>query len=54
MDHQSVGGSGSKVTAVGRILRPKHGEPRRHHVIRVGADGKARTVVKRDLPVVEG
>lgn len=38
------------VTAVGRLLQPKHGEPRRYHLIRVDAEGKAKTVVKRDLP----
>jgi hypothetical protein len=39
--------SAPKVTAVGRMLRPKHGEPQRHHVIAVSASGQVRTVVDR-------
>ena len=30
-----------KVTAVGRILRPKNGEPRKHQLIKVDENGKA-------------
>jgi len=40
------------VTAVGRLLQPKNGEPRRYHRIRVDAEGKVTTMVKRDLPAV--
>jgi hypothetical protein len=40
------------VTAVGRLLQPKNGEPRRYHRIRVDAQGKVTTMVKRDLPAV--
>ena len=39
-----------KVTAVGRILRPKHGEPRKHQVIKVNEDGKACIVKNVTLP----
>lgn len=39
-----------KVTAVGRILRPKHGEPRKHQVIKVDENGKARVVKDVTLP----
>lgn len=35
------------VTAVGRILTPKHGEPRIHHVIKAKPDGTAKTVIRR-------
>jgi hypothetical protein len=38
------------VTAVGRLLQPKNGEPRRYHRIQVDAEGKATTVVDRLLP----
>ena len=31
-----------EVTAVGRRLKAKHGEPRKHQVIKVDANGKAR------------
>lgn len=41
------------VTAVGRLLQPKNGEPRRYHRIQVDADGKVTTVVKRDLPAMQ-
>lgn len=40
------------VTAVGRLLQPKNGEPRRYHRIRVDAEGKVTTVVRRDLPAM--
>ncbi len=39
----------SPVTAVGRRLRPRNGEPQRLHVIAVKPDGTARTVVDRVL-----
>jgi len=39
-----------KVTAVGRILRPKHGEPRKHQVLKVDANGKAKIVKDVTLP----
>ena len=35
------------VTAVGRILTPKHGEPRIYHVIKVRPDGTVKTVIRR-------
>lgn len=38
------------VTAVGRILKPKHGEPRKHHVIKVDANGHAAIVIDQVLP----
>jgi hypothetical protein len=38
------------VTAVGRLLRPKNGEPKRHHVIAVRPDGTVRTLINRQLP----
>ena len=42
------------VTAVGRRLQPKHGEPQRHHVISVAANGQVRTVIDRkDEPPAE-
>ena len=31
-----------KVTAVGRLLKPKNGEPRVHSTIKVDAEGKAK------------
>ena len=37
-----------KVTAVGRLLKPKGDEPHIEHVIRVRADGTVQTVVRRD------
>ena len=40
----------SPVTAVGRILSPKHGEPRILHRIAINPDGKVRTVIRRTLP----
>lgn len=42
--------SESPVTAVGRLLRPAHDEPRIRRVIAVRPDGKVRTVVSRPLP----
>jgi hypothetical protein len=33
-----------EVTAVGRRLKPKHGEPRKHQVIKIDADGKAKII----------
>lgn len=39
-----------KVTAVGRILRPKHGEPRKHQVLKVDAKGNAKIVKDVTLP----
>ena len=38
------------VTAVGRILKPKHGEPRKHQVIKVDANGQAAIVIDQVLP----
>ena len=37
------------VTAVGRILKPKGNEPRKHQVIKVDADGRAAIVIDRTL-----
>ena len=37
------------VTAVGRILKPKHGEPRKHQVIKIDADGKAKITIDKTL-----
>lgn len=37
------------VTAVGRMLKPKHGEPQKHHVIAVRPDGTSRTLINRQL-----
>lgn len=37
------------VTAVGRVLTPKSGEQRIHHVIKVKPDGTAKTVLRRPL-----
>ena len=37
------------VTAVGRVLKPKHGEPRRHQVIKIDPDGSSRIVVNKTL-----
>jgi hypothetical protein len=36
-----------KVTAVGRLLKPKGSEPRLHKVIAVKPDGTVRTVINR-------
>jgi hypothetical protein len=38
-----------KVTAVGRLLKSKHGEPRKHQVIKIDADGNSRIVVDKTL-----
>jgi len=38
-----------KVTAVGRLLKSKHGEPRKHQVIKIDADGKARITKNKTL-----
>lgn len=38
----------SPVTAVGRLLQPRNGEPRRHRVISVRS-GSVRTVLDRTL-----
>jgi hypothetical protein len=37
------------VTAVGRILKPKHGEPRKHQVIKIDSDGNSRIIVDKTL-----
>jgi hypothetical protein len=37
------------VTAVGRILKPKGSEPRKHQVIKVYPDGQAFIVIDRVL-----
>jgi hypothetical protein len=37
------------VTAVGRRLRPRNGEPQRRHVIAVSPPGQVRTVIDRLL-----
>lgn len=39
----------SEVTAVGRLLKPKHGEPRKHQVIKIDADGNARIAIDKTL-----
>jgi hypothetical protein len=39
----------SPVTAVGRLLQPRNGEPRRHRMIAVRRDGSVRTVLDRTL-----
>jgi len=39
----------SPVTAVGRILKPKHGEPRVHSVIKVSPDGTAKEVKRETM-----
>jgi hypothetical protein len=36
-----------KVTAIGRLLKPKGDEPRIYHVIAVAPDGTAKTVIRR-------
>jgi len=38
------------VTAVGRRLRPRNGEPHRHQVIAVRPDGTGRVVIDRPVP----
>ena len=37
------------VTAVGRLLKPKHGEPRKHQVIKIDVDGKAKITKDQTL-----
>lgn len=37
------------VTAVGRILKPKHGEPRKYQVIKIDADGNAKIAIDKTL-----
>jgi len=37
------------VTAVGRVLKSKHGEPHKHQVIKIDADGKARITKNKTL-----
>jgi len=39
-----------KATAVGRILRSKNGEPRKHQLIKVDESGKAKIVKNVTLP----
>jgi len=39
----------SNVTAVGRILKPKHGEPRKHQVIRINSDGGSYIAIDKIL-----
>ena len=38
-----------KATAVGRLLKPKQGEPRIHKVIAVKADGTVKTVLEKPM-----
>jgi hypothetical protein len=38
-----------KVTAVGRLLKSKQGEPRIHKVIAVNADGTVETVLEKPM-----
>jgi len=38
-----------EVTGVGRRLKAKHGEPRKHQVIKIAADGKAKIVKDQTL-----
>lgn len=38
------------VTAVGRRLRPRNGEPHVHQVIAVAPTGKVRTLINREIP----
>jgi len=38
-----------KITAVGRLLKSKHGEPRKHQVIKIDADGKAKIAIDKTL-----
>jgi hypothetical protein len=40
----------SPVTAVGRLLKSKHGEPRIYEVIKVKPDGSAEVVISEPLP----
>ena len=41
-----------KITAVGRRLKSKHGEPRKHQIIKVDSDGNAKIV--KDQPLDRG
>jgi hypothetical protein len=38
-----------KATAVGRRLKSKHGEPRKHQFIKIDANGKARIAMDKTL-----
>ena len=38
-----------KATAIGRLLKPKNGEPRLHKVIAVRSDGTVKTVVNKPM-----
>lgn len=38
-----------EVTAVGRLLKSKHGEPRKYQLIKVDADGNARIAIDKPL-----
>lgn len=38
-----------KTTAIGRLLKPKNGEPRLHKVIAVRPDGTVKTVVNKPM-----
>lgn len=38
-----------KATAVGRRLKSKHGEPRKHQVIKIDSDGKVRIAMDKTL-----
>jgi hypothetical protein len=39
----------SPVTAVGRLLKPKHGEPRIHRTIAVGPRGNVKVIIDQRL-----
>jgi len=36
-------------TAVGRLLKPKGGEPRIHRVIAIKSDGSVKTIIRKPL-----
>jgi len=38
-----------QVTAVGRLLQPKHGEPHVYKVIAINDDGTVETVIEEDV-----
>lgn len=38
-----------KATAIGRLLKPKNGEPHLHKVIAVRPDGTVKTVVNKPM-----
>jgi hypothetical protein len=38
-----------QITAVGRLLKSKHGEPRKHQVIKIDSDGKAKITIDKTL-----